>query len=137
MHVLACLTVLILSTSAWAADNGSLSASTSLSNEGYFVLDWETSSPESSITLEQSTSEQFSNPLTREIAGAGAATITGLEDGTYYFRLVDSGSVISDTVSVSVIHHSLSRAGGFFLLGLCLFSTLVFTIVHGNRQAGL
>lgn len=137
MHVLACLTVLILSTSAWAADNGSLSASTDLSNEGYFVLDWETSAPESSITLQQSTSEQFNNPLAREVAGAGAATITGLEDGTYYFRLVDAGIVVSDTVSVSVIHHSLTRAGGFFLLGFCLFSILIVTIVHGNRQAGI
>lgn len=134
---LAWLILLATNTSLWAAESGSLNASTELSNEGYFVLDWDVRGEESSLTLQQSESEQFSSIIPREVAGSGAATITGLTDGRYFFRLVDGNSVVSETVSVSVAHHSMNRAGGFFLLGLTLFSILVFTIFHGNRQAGL
>lgn len=134
---LAWLILLATNTSLWAAESGSLSASTDLSNEGYFVLNWDVQGEDTSLTLQQSESEQFSSIIPREVAGSGAATITGLTDGRYFFRLVDGNSVVSETVSVSVAHHSMNRAGGFFLLGLTLFSILVFTIIHGNRQAGL
>lgn len=135
-----CLSWLILlatNNSAWAAENLTLSASTSLSNEGYFVLDWQTDSPVEDLILEQATDQAFSNPLGRSLAGASAATITGLNDGTYYFRLTDHNSNLSNTVSVTVSHHSLGRAGSFFLLGLALFSVLIIVILKGNRQAGI
>jgi len=101
------------------------------------VLNWQTPSPESSLTLEQATSSDFADPIVREIAGEGAATITGLTDGNYFFRLVEDDSVLSNTVQVSVIHHSLNRALGFFLLGLSLFSILIATILYGNKKAGI
>lgn len=138
--MLYCLLWLILmatNTSVWAAENLSLSASTSISNEGYFVLDWQTDSPVEGLTLEQANNQSFDNPLERDLAGASAATITGLDNGTYYFRLTDTNSPLSNTVSVTVEHHSLVRAGGFFLLGLALFSILIVTILKGNRQAGI
>ncbi|MFN3163244.1 MAG: hypothetical protein ACE37N_07140 [Pseudohongiellaceae bacterium] len=128
---------------SWAAesiestDSTSLSASTELSNEGYFVLNWQTPSPEATLILEQDTSGDFTDPVVREIAGEGAATITGLTNGNYFFRLVEDGATLSNTVEVTVAHHSLGRATGFFLLGLCLFSILVITILRGNKQAGI
>lgn len=122
---------------SWAAENPTLTASTELSNEGYFVLSWQTPFPEATLRLEQDSNSRFSDPVVREIAGEGAATITGLTDGNYYFRLVNNGSVISNTVQVAVAHHSLGRAFSFFLLGLTLFSILVATILRGNKQAGI
>jgi len=131
------LILMATNTPAWAAENLSLSASTSISNEGYFVLDWQSDTPVEDLTLEQANDQSFSNPLERSLAGASAATITGLDDGTYYFRLTDTSSTLSNTVSVTVAHHSLGRAGSFFLLGLVLFSVLIVTILKGNRQAGI
>ena len=138
--MLRCLAWLILiatNPSVWAAENASLSSSTDLSNEGYFVLNWQTSSNPDELTLEQSSDERFSSPIQSNLTGASAATITGLSDGVYYFRLTDSGNTISNTISVTVAHHSLARAGSFFLLGLVLFSLLVITILKGNKRAGI
>lgn len=137
LYCLPWLILLATNPSVWAAENLSLSASTTISNEGYFVLDWQTDSPVEDLTLEQASDQNFSNPLQRSLAGASAATITGLADGTYFFRLTDSNSPLSNTVNVTVAHHSLGRAGSFFLLGLVLFSILIVTILKGNRQAGI
>lgn len=139
---LAWLTSMATNLPVWAAEStspnsGNLNASTSVSNEGYFVLDWEIAPQDSPLTLQQSNSQQFSSVTPREVAGSGAATITGLADGHYYFRLLDGDQVVSNTVDIQVSHHSLERAGGFFLLGLALFSILIFTILHGNRKTGL
>jgi hypothetical protein len=134
---LAWLMLLATNTCLWAAENSSLSASTELSNEGYFVLNWDVQAEDSSLTLQQANSTQFDSIIAREVAGSGAATITGLDDGRYHFRLLDGNQIVSNTVAVTVQHHSMNRAGGFFLLGLTLFSILIVTIVHGNRQAGI
>ncbi len=137
---LICLSWLILvatNTPVWAAESLTLSSSTSLSNEGYFVLDWPASPTARSLALQQSEDREFTNPLTRALDAVDAATITGLQDGTYFFRLTENDSVVSNTVSVTVQHHSLGRAGGFFLLGLVLFTVLVISILSGNRRAGI
>lgn len=138
--MLQCLTWLILlatNPSVWAAENYSLSASTDISNEGYFVLNWQSDSNSDNLILEQAGDENFSNPIERDLSGATAATITGLTDGVYYFRLTDSRSALSNTVNVIVAHHSLARAGSFFLLGLVLFSLLTVSILRGNRRTGI
>ena len=123
--------------SVWAAENTSLSSSTELSNEGYFVLSWPSDITTDNLVLEQSSNQDFSSTIERSLAGATAATITGLSDGVYYFRLTESDNPISNTVSVTVAHHSLARAGSFFLLGLALFSLLIISILRGNRRAGI
>lgn len=119
----------------WAAENP-LTASAEVSNEGYFVLNWDTSLSDSPLVLEQSTSPAFDSVITREVAAAGATTITGLADGEYYFRLRSEDRVLSDPVMITVEHHSLARAGTFFLIGACLFGLLITTIFTGNRRMG-
>jgi len=122
---------------AWAADNNPLLVSTDVSNEGYFVLNWDTGNEESELVLEQADSERFDQVISRDIPGTGAITITGLEDGTYFFRLRQDSGPIGSSVQVTVQHHSLARAGSFFALGAALFGTLVFIILNGNRKANL
>lgn len=126
-------------TPVWAAESpvSSFDSSTTLSNEGYFVLSWQSrplSETTGALTLKQASSPEFSDSIDRLVEASGAITITGLEDGDYYFRLVSADGAASDQLQVSVAHHSLARAGGFFLLGLLLFSILIYTIVHGNRR---
>ena len=113
----------------------SLSSDTDLSSEGYFVLSW-TSEPgsETPVVLQQSTTRNFSSPFEYTLAANGSITLTGFEDGRYYFRARQEGSPFSEPLVVEVAHHSLQRAFGFFMVGLALFIILVMTIVRGNRN---
>lgn len=125
--------------SIWAADSPAqplrLQASTELSTEGYLVLSWDAASAPASLLLEQSTNADFSNSVRREVGEARATTLTGLEDGDYYFRLSSASGPLSEPVHVQVAHHSLTRAASFFFLGACLFGLLIFVIISGNREA--
>ncbi len=121
----------------WAADI-SLSSDTTLSTEGYFVISWTSvSESDAPVILQQSPSENFGTTISREfnLPKNGSITITGLDDGEYYFRAIHSGqSSFSDVLVVEVAHHSLQRAVAFFLVGLVLFLILVVTIIKGNRS---
>ena len=118
----------------WAADLF-LSSDTSLSTEGYFVVNWNASQNESSgQVLQQATTIDFTTYRTYSIPATGSITITGLEDGEYFFRLTTADGEQSEVLAVTVLHHALGRALGFFLIGLLLFLVLVFTIFHGNKH---
>lgn len=113
----------------------SLTTDTTLSTEGYFVLNWETIDPSSQpVILQQSDSEDFSVDREFTLPSNGSITITGLDNGHYYFRAYQEGSPFSNTVAIEVVHHSLQRALFFFSIGLVLFLILVVTIVMGNRS---
>lgn len=117
----------------WAAEM-TLNTDTTLSTEGYFVLNWSSDLPDSfPLVLEQARSVTFPGSRTINVPANGAITITGLADGEYYYRLGTDGEY-SNVVAVTVAHHSLGRALGFFLTGLSLFLVLLFTIVHGSRR---
>ncbi len=116
------------------AAEATLAASTDVSNEGYFVLNWDTQDVDSPVVLQQASSTDFDNTIDRSISATGAVTITGLADGDYFFRIISDNQSLTAPVQVSVQHHSLARAGSFFLLGFVLFSLLVFMILNGNRR---
>jgi hypothetical protein len=132
--ILMWLMALSASSTVWAADT-TLTTDTTFSSEGYFVLSW-TSGPESEtpVVLEQAATENFSSPLEYTLAANGSITLTGFDDGRYFFRARQEGSPFSNTVVVEVVHHSLQRAFAFFLTGLALFLVLVVTIIKGNRD---
>lgn len=118
----------------WAADTD-LAADTDVSSEGYFVLRWTTGADTGSpVLLQQADTENFSSPIEYTLDANGSITLTGLENGRYYFRARQADSPFSDTVIVDVAHHSLARAFAFFLVGLVLFMILVVTIIRGNRE---
>ena len=96
------------------------------------MLSWETSRTHP-LQLQRSRSTHFSRVVEHTVSASGAITITGLGDGSYYFRLRDSEGGYSNTVKVDVAHHSLTRAFSFFLLGLVLFALLSASIVIGSR----
>jgi hypothetical protein len=84
--------------------------------------------------MQQADSADFSNLISRDIEAEGSLTITGLEDGQYYFRLVNGPVSLTDPLLVTVEHHQLSRAGLFFGLGLTLFTILVVLILRGAKR---
>lgn len=148
------------------ANKITLTSSTSLSSEGYFVLSWE-SEPWESEPLESKASQDTSNisnsllllqasnaemhiPEIREVQGSGAITLSGLSDGKYFFKLVSSENLNTDTntlsgtdisttarssnvVQVDVKHHSLHKAFVFFTVGLILLIVLCLSIFIGNK----
>lgn len=99
------------------------------------MLSWNLGEQNDAV-LQQALSTQFSDAIERSIPAAGSVTLSGLDDGTYYFR-AGTSDAWSNTITVDVEHHSLGRALGFFSLGLVLFIILISTIVLGNRVKGL
>lgn len=86
------------------------------------------------------------SPEIREVPASGAITVSGLDDGMYYFRIDSSNSAISSNsvsssntvissniVQIEVRHHSLHKALGFFALGLGIFIVLCLSIFIGQR----
>lgn len=98
---------------------------------GYYKLIW--SSPfDKSSTLEESNDSLFENPGIFKINNNDSITLTGRENGTYYYRLRDSNNELSNVVHVTVEHHSVEKAFAFFALGLCIFIILVFVLRSGH-----
>ena len=118
---------------AWAIEN-SLSVSTDLSAEGYFVLSWQVAVAGQNIQLQQSQSADFDSLRYWPVTQQGQLTVTGLADGDYFYRLVSDSNAVIGPVKVTVQHHSLAQAGQFFALGFLLFAVLIVTIVIGGRR---
>ena len=98
---------------------------------GYYKLSW--SSPfDKSSTLEESNDSLFTNPSVFHIHNHDSITLTGRENGTYYYRMRDSNDEFSNVVHVTVKHHSVEKAFAFFALGLCIFIILIFVLRSGH-----
>lgn len=144
LFVLVWLLLLVTRQSSWAADTPLpvvLSSDTALATEGYFVLRWSASLASDTLELVQHPAtdvDSVSDSTLRaeQLPESGAITITGLRDGSYTYRLLANGTPASNPVTVTVQHHALPRAFGFFALGGLLFSILVVTIFLGNARAG-
>jgi hypothetical protein len=85
--------------------------------------------------------DSFGNPR-RVYRGPDRATVlSGLPDGTYYFRarIWQRGEPVtawSEPVRAEVEHHSLARALGLFALGGVVFAATVALILLGRGQTG-
>lgn len=122
-----------------SANPFTLSATPSISYDGVLRLAWSVPDGGQAI-IQQDTTTGFSSPTSLYQGNDGAAVITGLSDGRYFFRgrlqRPDGRlSAWSRPVEVTVKHHSLSRALAFFLLGTVVFASTVLLIVIGARRA--
>jgi len=111
-------------------------SSTQNSKDGGFNLSWEL--PENTrIELQQS---GYASPDFKTIyRGSDSATvITGLPDGNYLFRarLINTDGSFSgwnESLKITVEHHSLTRAFGFFLVGAVVFLATLILILSGSK----
>jgi hypothetical protein len=68
--------------------------------------------------------------------------LSGKSDGKYFYRVrytppdEPQGAMWSEVVNVSVEHHSLPKAVGFFISGLIVFAATLFMIINGARKSG-
>ncbi len=97
---------------------------------GYATLAWPAVEGESFV-LE----ENISGTWTPVYEGPDrATTLSGRADGRYEFRLKTDGTLVGEPLTVTVAHHPLSRAWGFFGVGAVMFVLLVGVLVRGSRK---
>ncbi len=98
------------------------------------IADNGASAKHDAVFLRQSQSRDFSVSKKYAIASIEALTLSGFEDGEYFFQIV-SPAGNSNVLQVRVQHHALSKAMGFFLTGLLLFVVLACSIFFGLKQS--
>ena len=125
------LTLLTLPTLVPAIE---LSSNTEVANAGYYQLSWKLADQEV-VLLEESSSESFH--IVKEIyKGKDTSTaISGKPNGNYYYRAKSLSSPDwSETVKVTVEHHSLNKAFIFFFFGLIVFASTCFVIIRNHKS---
>ena len=115
-----------------------LQLSPSHSTDGVAHLTWQTPAA-APVTLQQGTSPAFREARLLYRGSDSGTTVTGLPNGTYYFRIgadPDGSGAIrwAEPVRLEVSHHSLQRAFAFFALGLAVFLGTLGLVVFGARR---
>jgi len=125
-----------LATSAYAQDV-TLETNSPVATAGYYQVVWESTSYPTRLV--ESPDDTFDDA---QIVYEGidiASTMSGKPDGDYFYRLESVApdgavSVVSNTLKVTVDHHSLSRALTFFAIGAVVFVATLGLIIFGDRR---
>lgn len=102
--------------------------------EGHIRLEW-AAERDTIFELQQSRTADFADPLTIYRGPDLASFISGLKNGTYYYRVRVPDDSWSDTMTIEVQHQSLQLALTLFGVGCVVFLLTVFVVVNGARQA--
>ena len=121
-----------------------LTSDSEVATAGYYQLKWESDNAAVElpagfpVELEESTDVTFGDAKLLYAGSDPATVISGRSDGTWFYRArLRDGEVASpwsDSVTVTVAHHPLSRALSFFALGIVVFLATVWLIVRGPTQ---
>jgi len=117
-----------------AAAQPVLSASPPDSSDGVSVISWQAPAADQHIILQRATHADFSDARQIYRGSDTASTVTGMTDGTWYFRARLDDGAWSEPLAVKVQHHPLGRAFGFFSVGAIVFIGTVWLIVGGSRR---
>jgi hypothetical protein len=128
------LLLLCLPTSLPAAIT--LHSSTDIATAGYFQLRWQTEQSTGPFVLEESPTADFSRARVLYRGPDLASVISGKTDNDYFYRVTEQANPahMSNTVKVTVSHHPLRNAFGFFSLGAVVFLATLVLVLRGNRQ---
>jgi len=113
-----------------------LTTSSETATAGYFQLSWQGEQTGDQFVLEESTSADFSTAKILYRGADLATVISGKADNVYYYQVRSQANPAntSNTVKVTVAHHPLRNAFGFFSLGAIVFIATLLLIFFGNRQ---
>lgn len=108
---------------------------TELATAGYYQLRWTAGTPD--VEVESSDPERGDTTIIYT-GPDRARVISGQPDGTRVYRVREIGTATpsdwSAPVSVTVAHHPLGRAFGFFAVGAIVFLATLVLIVRGARS---
>lgn len=115
------------------------------SDSGYIRLAWSHPDYEEipahiKFELQQSETKDFDKILLKYQGPDTASYISGLPNGTYYYRIRTSNtetgqtSPWSETVTLHVQHHSIQLAIALMVVGALVFITTVSVIIHGTMS---
>lgn len=128
--------LLMLSLPAIPAAAITLHSDTETATAGYFQLHWEAEPAEGPFVLEESASADFSHARVLYRGPDLASVVSGKPDNEYFYRVREQASPAntSNTVKVTVAHHPLRTALGFFSVGAIVFLATLVAIFRGNSQ---
>jgi hypothetical protein len=106
-----------------------------LSEDGHIKIEWDMTVAHAEVELQQAKREDFSDATIIYHGPDNATFISGLEDGTYYYRIRKVDGTWSDFIRVKVKHHSLSLAISLFAAGSIVFLLTVWVVVNGALTA--
>jgi hypothetical protein len=111
-----------------------LSVDSPLATAGFFRLSWVSDGTD--FELQEAPDPEFSDPRTLYHGADTASVISGKPNGTWHYRVravTHAGhGPWSDSVTVTVAHHALSRALTFLSLGFVVFLAIAATVVRGK-----
>lgn len=105
-----------------------------ISNDGHIKLSWSLMESVDGYEIQQSTDPDFERSKIIYNGPDLATFISGLKNGTYYYRVRAKGSDWSNVITIHVRHHSLQLAFMLFALGGIVFLLTVFVVVKGTLQ---
>ena len=134
-----CILLLFVTNHLHAAPVTSLQASTEVASEGYLGFSWQ---PPAAVKLEQkfylqvAGDRQFNRIIASyPLLGQSRASVSGLNDGNYFSRLVNAQKQpLSNVAQFTVKHRNLHTAWMLFSLGAFLFALLVAAVIRLSRQ---
>lgn len=109
-------------------------ATGSVSANGHVKIEWDHSEG-GLIEVQQSESETFETARIIYRGADKATFVSGLENGTYYYRVREHDGAWSAPATLTVRHHSLRLAIILFMLGAIVFALTVFIVVKGALKA--
>ena len=119
-----------------AAQAPTLKSSSELSTAGFYTLSWNSNATE--YELQQSASKNFEQVQPVYLGPDTATVISGMPDSMQFYRVrsIDNGQAgpWSETVAVTVQHHTLTRALLFLLTGMVVFIATALLITLGARS---
>jgi hypothetical protein len=125
---------LLLFASSGHATPITLSSDAEIATAGYYQLNW--AGKGGQYRLEESSTADFTTYQTLYQGHDLATVISGKSDGIYYYRIsmgTEQAVTFSNTVKVTVTHHSLRNAILFFIAGATVFLATFILIIKGNQ----
>lgn len=112
-------------------------ASGTVSEDGHIRIAWSTKEKRVPVELQQAENENFTDATTVYRGADKATFISGLENGTYYYRIRRVDGAWSAPVKLLVNHHSLQLALVLVSLGAVVFGLTVFIVLKGAFSASV
>jgi len=104
------------------------------SEDGYIKLSWNDEQEDGMYEIQQASDPDFQSPETIYQGPDLATFISGLRNGTYYYRVREGEGQWSKQIVLEVKHHSLQLAFFLFGMGATVFLLTAWVIIRGAKK---